>query len=243
MEDVHAAGGVSAILRELARRPGLLHTEAKTVLGTTLGAAITHAQIANPDCIRPLDRAHAARGALAALFGSLAPEGAVVKVGAVTPQAMRFTGPARVFDGEAAATAAVMSGTIDPGTVVVVRYEGPRGGPGMREMLALTSLLQGMALGDQIALVTDGRFSGGTRGLCIGHLSPEAAEGGPIGLLCDGDVIEIDLAARRLDVTLSDTELARRRQRYRPPPPRYLRGWLSRYARLVSNASAGAVLT
>jgi dihydroxy-acid dehydratase len=243
MEDVHNAGGVSAILRELARHPDLLHLEARTIVGSTLGTAVAEARNTNPDCIRPIDRAHSPRGALAVLFGSLAPGGAVVKVGAVKQHEMRFTGPARVFDGEEAATAAVTAGTIEPGTVVVVRYEGPRGGPGMREMLALTSLLQGMPIGERVALVTDGRFSGGTRGLCIGHVSPEAAEGGPIGLLRDGDVIEIDLATRRLDVAVSAASLATRRQSYQPPAPRYRRGWLARYERLVANASAGAVLS
>ena len=155
---------------------------------------------------------------------------------------MSFCGPARVFDGEEDATAGLQDGRITPGDVVVVRNEGPKGGPGMREMLALTSMLKGMPLGASVALITDGRFSGGTRGLCIGHVSPESAEAGPIGLVRDGDMIDIDLASRRLDVCVSDDELARRRREFVPPVPKFERGWLARYARLVTNASQGAVL-
>ena len=246
MQDVHAAGGVSAVLRALAGRPGLLHTDARTAAGGTLGehlAATATTVAPATGCIRPLDRPHSARGAIAVLHGTLAPEGAVIKVGAVDQHEMRFSGPARVFDREEAAIAAVLAGGIRSGDAVVVRHEGPKGGPGMREMLALTSLLKGMPLGDAVALVTDGRFSGGTRGLCVGHVSPEAAEGGPIGLLRDGDVVAIDLVARRLDVRLSPAELAVRRGEYQPPARRHTRGWLARYERLVSNASAGAVLT
>ncbi len=243
MQDVHAAGGVPAILGELARKPGTLHLGARTVAGRTLGEMLAGVGTRNPECIRPLERPHSARGALAVLFGTLAPEGAVVKVGAVEQQAMTFRGPARVFDGEEAATAAVRSGRVHPGDVLVVRYEGPRGGPGMREMLALTSLLKGMTLGDSVALLTDGRFSGGTRGLCIGHISPEAAEGGPLAFLRDCDPIHIDLGARRLDVALPAEVLAARRVEHVPPPPKYRTGWLARYERLVTNASLGAVLS
>ncbi len=242
MQDVHDAGGVSAVLRELTRRPGTLDADAPTVEGITLGQAIAEAENTNPDCIRPIDRPHSERGALAALFGSLAPDGAVVKVGAVDHHEMRFRGPARVFEGEEAAMEAALAGRIARGDVVVVRQEGPRGGPGMREMLSLTSFLKGQPIGDGVALVTDGRFSGGTRGLCIGHVSPEAAEGGPIGLLRDGDPIEIDLAARRLDVDVPPGELESRRRALAPHTRRYERGWLSRYERLVTNASTGAVL-
>jgi dihydroxy-acid dehydratase len=243
MQDVHDAGGISAILGELARRPGLLAGDAPTVDGRTLADVIAGAANTNPECIRPIERPHSERGALAVLFGSLAPLGAVVKVGAVDAHEMRFRGPARVFEGEEDALAAARAGTIARGDVVVVRHEGPRGGPGMREMLALTSFLKGLPVGDGIALVTDGRFSGGTRGLCIGHVSPEAAEGGPIGLVRDGDPIAIHLAARRLDVEVPDHELALRRESLAPRPRRYERGWLARYERLVGNASTGAVLT
>jgi dihydroxy-acid dehydratase len=242
IQDVHDAGGVSAILGELAKAPGNLALDVPTVDGTSLGARIARAANRNPACIRPLEAPHAERGALCALFGSLAPDGAVVKVGAVDQQEMRFTGPARVFDGEEAAMAATMDGRIRPGDVVVVRNEGPRGGPGMREMLALTSLLKGMPLGASVALITDGRFSGGTRGLCIGHVSPEAAEGGPIALLRDGDSVRIDLVARRLDVDIAEEEMAVRRREHRPTVPVRATGWLGRYARLVTNASCGAVL-
>jgi dihydroxy-acid dehydratase len=242
MQDVHAAGGIPAILAELARKPGTLHLDALTVTGQTLGESVVGVVNENPACIRPIDNPHTERGALAVLFGSLAPLGAVIKVGAVSQHEMAFRGPARVFDSEEAATAAAMAGDIHAGDVVVVRNEGPRGGPGMREMLALTSLLKGMPIGESVALITDGRFSGGTRGLCIGHVSPEAAEGGAIGLLHDGDIIEIDLAARRLDVHVSAEELERRARDWHAPAPKFTRGWLARYAAMVTSAHTGAVL-
>jgi dihydroxy-acid dehydratase len=211
-------------------------------MGQTLGESLAGVTNANPECIRPIERAHSSRGALAVLFGSLAPLGAVIKVGAVEHHEMTFRGPARVFDGEEAAHAAVMADQIRAGDVVVVRHEGPRGGPGMREMLALTSLLKGMPIGESVALITDGRFSGGTRGLCIGHVSPEAAEGGPIGLLREGDMIAIDLAARELEVEVSDDELEERARMWEPSRPKFTRGWLARYAALVTSANTGAVL-
>ncbi|HYF64757.1 MAG TPA: dihydroxy-acid dehydratase, partial [Herpetosiphonaceae bacterium] len=242
MEDVHRAGGVPAILAELLKKPGALFPEAITVSGTTLAAQLDGVANENPECIRPIEQPHSAQGGLCVLFGNLAPEGSVVKIGAVDQHQMVFTGPARCFDSEEAATYAARSGEIQPGEVVVVRYEGPRGGPGMREMLALTSLLKGMPLGEQVALLTDGRFSGGTRGLCIGHISPEAAEGGPIGLIENGDVISIDLQGRLLAVELSAEDFAARRANWQAPAAKYERGWLSRYTRLVTNASNGAVL-
>jgi len=243
IQDVHDAGGVHAILAELAKKPGALKLEARTVTGATLGENVAHAELRNPECIRPVSNPHSERGALSALFGSLAPEGSIIKVGAVDQHEMAFRGPARVFDSEEAATNAVVNGQIRPGDVIVVRCEGPRGGPGMREMLALTSMVKGIPeLSSTTALITDGRFSGGTRGLCIGHVSPEAAEGGPIGLIRDGEMITIDLAARTLDVELPAAELAARRAAFTPPAPKYARGWLSRYTRLVTNASNGAVL-
>jgi dihydroxy-acid dehydratase len=242
MQDVHAAGGVPAILRELAAEPGALHLDALTVTGDTLGATVAAAANRNPCCIRPASSPHSERGGLCVLFGSLAPEGAVVKVGAVEQHQMSFRGPAQLFECEEDAIAALRTGVICEGSVVVVRNEGPRGGPGMREMLSLTSMLKGMPLGERVALVTDGRFSGGTRGLCIGHVSPEASEGGAIGLLHEGDVIAIDLGARSLDVEVSRAELERRRADWRAPEPRCTRGWLARYGRLVTNASNGAVL-
>ncbi len=242
VQDVHDAGGVPAILAELAAQPGLLDLDARTVTGETLGESLAGVVNRNAECIRPIAQPHAPRGALAVLFGNLAPEGAVVKVGAVDQHQMTFRGPARVFENEEAAMRAATTDGIAAGSVVVVRHEGPRGGPGMREMLALTSFLKGMPLGDRVALITDGRFSGGTRGLCIGHVSPEAAEGGPIGLLRDGDQVHIDLAGRCLTVDLSDAELTQRRRAFRAPAPKFQRGWLARYARLVTNAANGAVL-
>jgi dihydroxy-acid dehydratase len=243
IQDVDEAGGVPALLAELAKKPGTLTLDAPTVTGQTLGETLANAVNRNPDCLRPLENPHSPRGALCVLFGNLAPEGAVVKVGAVDQHELTFRGPARVFEGEEAAINAVVNGRVASGDVIVVRSEGPRGGPGMREMLALSSMIKGIPnLSGSMALLTDGRFSGATRGLCIGHISPEAAEGGPIGLLRDGDVIGIDLGARRLEVALSDAELAARREAWRAPAPRYTRGWMARYARLVANASSGAVL-
>jgi dihydroxy-acid dehydratase len=243
IQDVNEAGGVQAILAELARKPGALKLDVPTVTGKTMGENLQHAENRNAECIRPIENPHSQRGALSALFGNLAPEGAIIKVGAVDQHEMNFRGPARVFDSEEAATNAVVNGKIAPGSVIVVRNEGPRGGPGMREMLSLTSMVKGIPeLSASTALITDGRFSGGTRGLCIGHVSPEAAEGGPIGLLQDGDIVVIDLAARKLDVEVANEELERRRQTWTAPAPKYARGWLARYTRLVTNASNGAVL-
>jgi dihydroxy-acid dehydratase len=243
IQDVNEAGGVSALLSELMKRPGTLNLDASTVTGKTLGENLAQAENRNTDCIRPIETPHSERGALSVLFGSLAPEGAVVKVGAVEQHELSFRGPARVFDGEEDATNAVINGRVQSGDVIVVRQEGPRGGPGMREMLSLTSMVKGIPdLSSSTALITDGRFSGGTRGLTIGHVSPEAAEGGPIGLLRDGDMIDIDLRTRRLEVELTEAELMDRRQEWRAPDPKYRRGWLSRYTRLVTNASKGAVL-
>jgi dihydroxy-acid dehydratase len=243
MQDVHIAGGVPAILKELSQKPGLLALDAPTVTGHTLGENLEGVTNCNPECIRPIDHPHSERGALCVLFGSLAPEGAVVKVGAVEQHEMTFKGPARVFEGEEAAVRAVMEDRIAEGEVVVVRREGPKGGPGMREMLSLTSLLRGMPIGESVALLTDGRFSGGTRGLCVGHISPEADEGGPIGLLRDGDMVSIDLGRRTLDVECTAAELGRREREFTASTPRFTTGWLARYAKLVTNASQGAVLS
>jgi dihydroxy-acid dehydratase len=243
IQDVDEAGGVSAILHELAQLPGALHLEAQTVSGKPLGEVIAQAENRNPACLRPIAQPHSPRGALCVLFGNLAPEGAVVKVGAVEQHQRCFQGPARVFDSEEAATNAVVNRRVAPGAAIVVRYEGPRGGPGMREMLSLTSMVKGIPeLSNSTALITDGRFSGGTRGLSIGHVSPEAAEGGPISLLRDGDLITIDLAARRLDVACSEAELAARRAGWARPVVEERGGWLGRYRRLVTNAANGAVL-
>lgn len=242
MQDVHAAGGVPAILKELSALPGALDLDAPTVTGQSLGDNLASVANLNTDCIRPLTRPHSTRGALSVLFGNLAPHGAVIKVGAVEQHEMTFRGPARVFDCEEDAITDLRASRIEPGDVVVVRYEGPRGGPGMREMLSLTSMLKGMPLGSRVALITDGRFSGGSRGLSIGHIAPEAAEGGPIALLQDGDIVAIDLVGRTLEVELTPNELSRRHAAWMPPTPKYTRGWLARYTALVSNASTGAVL-
>jgi dihydroxy-acid dehydratase len=243
IQDVNEAGGVQAILAELARQPGSLKLDALTVTGRTLGENVQHAENRNPECIRPASNPHSEHGALSVLFGNLAREGSIIKVGAVDQHEMAFRGPARVFDSEEAATRAVMNGKIQTGDVIVVRYEGPRGGPGMREMLSLTSMVKGTPeLSSSTALLTDGRFSGGTRGLCIGHISPEAAEGGTIALIRDGDMVNIDLSRRTLDVEISDVELAARRREWQPAAPSRRKGWLARYARMVTNASSGAVL-
>ena len=242
IQDVHGAGGVSAILGELSAMPGILKLGAKVVGFDSLGDQIASKGSLNKDVIRPTSAPHAPRGALAVLYGSLAPAGAVIKVGAVEQHEMTFSGPANIFECEEDAITALHEDRIRAGDVVVVRYEGPRGGPGMREMLSLTSMLKGMPLGDHVALVTDGRFSGGSRGLCIGHLSPEAAEGGPIALVRQGDVISIDLVRRTLDLSVSATELAERARAWRAPAPKYSRGWLARYTALVTSASSGAVL-
>jgi len=192
--------------------------------------------------IRPASDPVRPEGGIAILKGSLAPDGAVVKQSGVSAGMMRFTGSARCFESEEAAMAAIMGGEIQPGTVVVIRYEGPKGGPGMREMLAPTAALMGMGLGESVALVTDGRFSGGTRGPCIGHVSPEAAAGGPIALVRDGDQIALDIPARRLDLRVDESELAARSRAWVIPEPKVRAGWLARYARLVTSANTGAVL-
>jgi len=241
MEDLDRAGGIYAILGELAKG-GYLHLEANTVLGRPLGELLGGHEIRDERVIRRLENPYSARGGLRILFGSLAPEGAVVKTAAVEPAMMRHRGPAKVFDSEEEAQQAINQGAIVPGDVVVIRYEGPKGGPGMREMLAPTSALVGMGLGDKVALVTDGRFSGGTRGAAIGHVSPEAAEGGPIALVQNGDLIDIDLIEGRIDLLVSESELARRRAGFEPRLRPVEGSWLKRYRALVTNAAKGAVL-
>ena len=241
IEDVDEAGGVSAILWELSKRPGILHTDTKTVTGKTLLENVQGAESQDKACIRPLENPYSERGGLAILFGNLAPDGAVIKTAGVLPEMLQHRGPAVVFDSHDEANAGILSGKVKAGDVVVIRYEGPKGGPGMQEMLAPTSNIMGMGLGSSVALITDGRFSGGTRGACIGHVSPEAAAGGPIGLLRDGDMVTLDIPARRLDVDLSEDELARRRAEWRAPQ-RALTGWLKRYTAMVTSGSQGAVL-
>ncbi len=242
MEDLDRAGGVFAILKEL-QRGGYLNDDARTVSGRTLGEMLEDGyEIKDERVIRRLESPYDARGGLRVLFGNLAPEGAVVKTAGVVPGMMRHEGPARVFDSEEEAQAAIDAGRIKPGDVVVVRYEGPKGGPGMREMLAPTSAIVGRGLGESVALITDGRFSGGTRGAAVGHVSPEAAEGGPIGLVEEGDTIFLDLEEGVLELKVSDEELARRRAGFKPLRKPINGSWLKRYRALVTNAAHGAVL-
>ena len=237
MEDLDAAGGIPGVLKRLLDKV----EDNPTVAGMGIREIAQGAQILDDDVIRPLDNAHYPEGGLAILRGNLAPDGAVVKQSAVGEKMMKFEGTARCFDSEEEAMEAISSGSIRPGEVVVIRYEGPKGGPGMREMLAPTSAIVGMGLAESVALITDGRFSGGTKGPCIGHVSPEAMEGGPIGLIRDGDRIKIDIPGRRLDLLVSEEELARRREAWSPPEPKVKEGYLARYAELVTSASTGAV--
>jgi dihydroxy-acid dehydratase len=242
IEDVHRAGGVSAILKELSKKEGVLHLDCITVTGKTLGENIADAKVTDHEVIRPVDNPHSETGGLAVLFGNLAPKGAVIKTGAVDPSIRRHEGPAICFDSEEEALAGIASGKVKEGHVVVIRYEGPKGGPGMPEMLAPTSQIVGMGLGTKVALVTDGRFSGASRGICVGHVSPEAAEGGPIALVRDGDIICIDLDRRTIELRVPDEELARRRAEWPGFTPKITRGYLARYAHLVTSANTGAVL-
>lgn len=242
IEDVHNAGGVSAILREVSRIEGLLHSGERSVTLRTIGENIKDAVITNREVIRPVGDAYSRDGGLAILYGNLAPEGSVIKTAGVEAAMMRHEGPAIVFESQEEACAGILGGRVKPGHVVVIRYEGPKGGPGMQEMLAPTANIMGMGLGDRVALITDGRFSGGTRGACIGHVSPEAAEGGPIALIRDGDVISIDLHERTLNVKITQDELDRRRAMWTPPKPKIEKGWLGRYTRMVTSGSRGAVL-
>ncbi len=242
MEDVHRAGGIPAILNEVQRSTGMLHFDRITVSGTTLGESIQGCEIKDDDVIRRYENAHSKRGGLAILFGNLAPKGAVVKVGGVSAGMMKFSGPARIYDSQDDALRGILAREVQPGEVVVVRYEGPKGGPGMQEMLSPTSAIMGQGLGDKVALITDGRFSGGTRGACIGHVSPEAAAGGPIGALLNGDIIEIDLEARKLDVRLSAEEIQKRLAALPPFKSKVTSKWLKRYSHFVTSADTGAVL-
>ena len=241
MPDLYQAGGIPAVQAELAKK-GLLDLDVPTVTGKTLGENIAGAHILDTKAIRPIDDPYSQTGGLQILWGNLAPDGCVVKRSAVAPEMQVHSGPARVFDSEDAAIAAIYAGKIVPGDVVVIRYEGPRGGPGMREMLNPTSALAGMKLDTTVALITDGRFSGASRGASIGHVSPEAASGGPIGLVQEGDAIAIDIPNARITLQVSDEELARRRAAYVQPEPNVKSGWLARYARQVASANLGAVL-
>ena len=242
MEDIDRAGGVSAVLHEIARRGDIVRTGALSVTGETLGDRIAHATIKDTAVIRPLENAYSPTGGLAVLHGNLAPQGAVVKTAGIDPVMRKFTGSAICFDSQDDAQAGIMAGKVKAGHVVIIRYEGPKGGPGMQEMLAPTANIMGRGLGESVALITDGRFSGGTRGACIGHVSPEAAEGGVIGLVHDGDKISLDVEARTLSLEVPEAELAERRKTFVPKKKQIASKWLRRYALLVSNASNGAVL-
>ncbi len=242
MEDVDRAGGISAILNELSKIDGILDLNRLTVTGRTLGENIAPARVQDYNVIRPVDNPYSQKGGLVVLFGNLAPEGGVVKTGAVEPSMLVHEGPARIYESEDAALKGIANNEIKPGDVVVIRYEGPKGGPGMPEMLSPTSAIMGLGLGDKVALITDGRFSGGTRGACIGHVSPEAAERGPIAALKPGDQIRIDIPKRRLDVLISDEELQKRLEDLPPFEPKIKKGYLARYQQMVTSASKGAVL-
>src|SRR5215208_4455253 len=239
MEDVDRAGGISSILRTIAAKPGTLHLDQMTVTGQTLGTNIGDAVVKDRDVIRPLENAYSQTGGLAVLFGNLAPGGAVLKTGAVAPSMHKFRGPAVIFESEESAAQGVLEGKVKAGDVVVIRYEGPRGGPGMQEMLAPTANLMGRGLGESVALLTDGRFSGATRGACIGHVSPEAAAGGPIALVQPGDFISIDVPNRKLELDVPEAELAKRRAAWKRPPAKIDYGYLARYAAGVTSADTG----
>lgn len=242
MEDVHRAGGIPAILNEIARSGNTLHMDRPTVTGIKLGESIAGAKISDHEVIRPLENPHDQVGGLAILFGNLAPQGAVIKTGGVATHIRQHSGPARIYENQDQAMAGILNSQVQPGEVVVIRYEGPQGGPGMQEMLSPTSAIMGMGLGEKVALITDGRFSGGTRGVCIGHISPEAAARGPIAALQNGDVVDIDLEARSLNVQLSDTAIQERLAALPPFETRTNSSWLRRYSRMVTSASTGAVL-
>ena len=241
MEDLNEAGGVYAVMHELSEL-GLLHEECMTVTGKTVGENIKNAVNKNPEVIRPLDNPYSTTGGLAVLKGNLAPDGSVVKRSAVVAEMMVHEGPARVFECEEDAIAAIKGGKIVAGDVVVIRYEGPKGGPGMREMLNPTSAIAGMGLGSSVALITDGRFSGASRGASIGHVSPEAAVGGPIALVEEGDIIEINIPALTLNVRVSDEELAARKAKWQPKEPKVTTGYLARYREMVTSGNRGAIL-
>jgi dihydroxy-acid dehydratase len=241
IEDLNNAGGIPAVMKVL-EGAGRINAECMTVTGKTVGENLESARVIDPDVVRPYDKPYHEVGGLAVLFGNLAPNGCVVKQSAVVDQMLSHEGPARVFDSEEDATEAILDGKISKGDVVVIRYEGPRGGPGMREMLTPTSAIAGMGLDADVALVTDGRFSGGTRGAAIGHTSPEAMQKGPIAVVREGDRISIDIPAKKITLQVEEQELERRLQEWREPAPKITRGYMARYAKMVSSADTGAVM-
>jgi dihydroxy-acid dehydratase len=242
IEDVDAAGGISAILNEISKIPNLLNLDCLTVTGQTLGENIAKTPIKDPAVIHPLDNAYSKTGGLSILYGNLAPNGSVVKSAGVAKPMLTHSGPAIIFESQEEACDGILAGKVKEGYVVVIRYEGPKGGPGMQEMLSPTSYIMGAGLGESVALITDGRFSGGTRGACIGHVSPEAAVGGPIGLLKDGDIVEIDIPNNTIDAKLTDAEWAERKTAWKPREPRIKEGYLAKYAAMATSADTGAVL-
>ena len=241
IEDVDTAGGISAILMELSKLDHVLDLSALTVTGKSLKENISGAQNLNTEVIRPIENPFSKTGGLAMLFGNLAPEGSIVKTAAVEPEMMVHSGPAKIYNSQESAVEGILNGEIEAGQVVVIRYEGPRGGPGMPEMLSPTSAIMGMGLGNKVALLTDGRFSGGTRGACIGHISPEAAENGPIAALQDGDIVSINIPENNISVELSDAEINQRIRNLKPFKLKVTKGYLARYANMVSSANTGAV--
>ncbi len=243
IEDVHNAGGVSAIIHELLKKPGAFNGDCLSVSGKTLRENVEGCEILDQNVIHPLDNPHSERGGLAVLFGNLAPQGSIVKVGAVDPSVGGYhRGPAICFDSQEEALSGIITGKVKEGNVVVIRYEGPKGGPGMPEMLAPTSQIVGRGLGAKVGLITDGRFSGASRGISIGHISPEAAEGGPIAFVEDGDIIELDMNNRKITLEISDEEMEKRKANWKGFEPKVKTGYLARYSKLVTNASSGGVL-
>ena len=242
MEDVDQAGGISAILKEVSRMPGKINMDCLSVAEGTIGKVIEKAQEPDGTVIRKLDNAYSKQGGLAILFGNLAENGCVVKSAGVAPAMMTHRGPAIIFESQEEACEGILAGKVKEGDVVIIRYEGPKGGPGMQEMLAPTSYIMGRGLGEKVALITDGRFSGGTRGACIGHVSPEAAAGGLIGLVENGDMISIDIPNRSIKLEVADAVIAQRRKAWQPREPRIKTGWLARYAAFATSADTGGVL-
>lgn len=241
MEDLYQAGGVQGVIKELASK-GLLNIDRPTVSGDTIGEIADKAEIFDRDIIRPIDNPYSKTGGIAVLRGNLAPDGAVVKRSAVAPEMMVHQGPARVFESEEAAYDAILNGKVQKKDVIVIRYEGPKGGPGMKEMLSPTAAIAGMGMDKDVALLTDGRFSGATRGASIGHVSPEAMAGGPIAVVEEGDIISINIPEGKLDVLLEESELKDRLEKWTAPEPKITKGYLGRYARMVTSANTGAIL-
>ena len=240
LQDLHRAGGIPALMAELAKGK-LINADCLTVTGKTVKENIASTPILDPEVIRSLDNPYHPTGGLVVLFGNLAPDGAVVKASAVDSKMLKNKGPARVFASEEEALQVILAKKIAKGEILVIRYEGPKGGPGMREMLAPTSAIAGIGMDTEVSLITDGRFSGGTRGAAVGHISPEAAEGGPIAIIKDGDIIEIDIPAKQLQLHLSDEEIQGRLKQWKVPEPKIKSGYMYRYAQMVSSASTGAV--